>query len=226
MLEKIAILLSTLLSHLSSAQEPLPQNYFRSPIDTAILLAGNFGELRPNHFHAGIDIKTNNREGMPVHAAAEGFVSRIKISSFGYGKVIYVTHPNGFVTVYGHLRSFNDTIGTYIKRQQYAQKTFEIEVFPKSTEFPVKKGEVIAFSGNTGNSGGPHIHFEIRDEKSEKAINPLLFGLPVTDNKKPQVTRVKIYPGDADGLINGVNKEMEFRVKITKQGYLFRIGGI
>jgi len=219
MLEKIIVMFTGLLSQFAPAQEQYPKNYFRSPIDTSIVLAGNFAELRPNHFHMGIDIKTNNHEGMPVHAAADGYVSRVKFSSFGYGKVLYVTHPNGYVSVYGHLSSFNDSIGVYMKTRQYASKTVELELFPKPNELPVKKGEVIAYSGNTGNSGGPHIHFEIREEKTEKATNPLLWGFEVKDNKKPQVTRVKIYPADENARVNGKNEALELQVNQGKQGF-------
>jgi hypothetical protein len=226
MFERSAFLLITFFASAMIAQERLPEQYFRSPIDTIIILAGNFGELRAGHFHAGIDIKTGNKEGMPVHAVADGYVSRVKISSFGYGKVIYITHPNGFVSVYGHLSSFRDPLGTYVRNQQYAQKKFEIELFPKPGEFPLKKGEIIAFSGNTGNTLGPHLHFEIRKENTEKAINPLLFGIPVKDNKKPQIKKLKIYPADESAIINGVNQAREYAVKITKNGYVIDSSGM
>ena len=150
-----------------------PKNYFRSPVAIQIALSGNFGELRPNHFHTGIDITTKGVEGVPIKASAEGYVSKIKISHWGYGKVIYVTHPNGFTTVYGHLSDFNTAIAEFIKTSQYAKESYEIELLLTPDQFNVKQGEVIAYSGNTGGSGGPHLHFEIRDTKTEEAINPL-----------------------------------------------------
>ena len=219
MLEKILLTLTALGNHLSVAQEPIPKNYFRSPIDTTISLAGNFGELRPNHFHAGLDIRTGNKEKMAVYAVADGYVSRIKVSTYGYGRIIYVTHPNGFVSVYAHLSSFADSIASYMKVRQYEQKTFELELFPKPGELPVKKGELIARSGNTGASGGPHLHFEIREEKTEKAINPLLFGIPIEDYVKPQLFRLKIYPADEISTVKNKNEAAEFTLKNTKAGY-------
>jgi hypothetical protein len=223
MMPKTLLLMALFLPPFIWAQEEFPKNYFRSPVDTIIVLAGNFAELRPNHFHGGLDIKTGNKERMPIHAVADGYVSRIKVSSFGYGRVIYITHPNGFVSVYAHNSSFNDAIGTYVKDRQYLQMRFEIELFPKPGELPVKQGEVISLSGNTGQSSGPHLHFEIRDEKTEKAINPLLFGLPVKDNVKPQLTKIKIYPADENGTVNGSGKSVECAVKAGKGGYVLAI---
>ena len=128
-----------------------------------IILSGSFGELRNNHFHSGLDIKTEGKEGLEVFAAAEGYISRIKISQFGYGKSIYITHPNGFTTVYAHLSKFTPKIEAYVKSIQYKKECYEIEESRfKEDTFPVEKGESIAFSGDTGGSGGPHLHFEIR----------------------------------------------------------------
>src|SRR5690606_12623796 len=149
----------------------------------------SFAELRANHFHSGLDIKTQQREGLNVYASAEGFVNRIKISHGGYGKALYVTHPNGYTTVYAHLQKFSPRIEAYIKQHQYGQETFEIEVFPGAVELPVTKGELIAYSGNTGGSEGPHLHYEIRDNE-ERPLNPLLFGLDVKDTTKPQYKAV------------------------------------
>ncbi|MCC6690779.1 MAG: M23 family metallopeptidase [Bacteroidia bacterium] len=215
---RLLILLYFILVGTIAAQEEFPKNYFRSPVDTTIILAGNFAELRPNHFHGGLDIKTFSREGLPVYAIADGYVSRIKISSYGYGRVLYVTHPNGYVSVYAHLSSFADSIGAYTKHEQYKQKLFTIELFPKPKELLIKKGQVIAFSGNTGHSSGPHLHFEIREEKSEKALNPLLFGMPVTDNAKPQLERLKIFPVNKNATINKINNAHEYSLKNTPQG--------
>jgi len=197
------------------AQENYPRNYFRSPIDTVLKLAGNFGEIRPNHFHAGMDIRTGNHEGMKVYAVADGYVSRIKISGIGYGKVLYITHPNGFVSVYAHLSKFNDTIGKYIRKAQYSKESFEVELFPKPNELPVKKSDLIALSGNTGNTAGPHLHFEIRDEKTEFIINPLFFGFDIKDDVKPKITAAYIYPVDEKSRVNNQNsfKQLPFSGK-------------
>ena len=164
------------------SQTNYPLDYFASPVNVKISLAGNFGEIRPNHFHAGFDIKTNNKEGMPVYAAADGYISRIKISPYGYGKALYITHPNGYTTVYGHLQSFDKTIAEYCKKVQYAKELFEIDTLLQPNALPIKKGDLIALSGNTGGSQGPHLHFEIRETATEKPINPYFFGYKVEDN--------------------------------------------
>src|SRR3970040_3211218 len=156
------------------AQIEYPKDYFRSPLDIPMQLSGNFGELRPNQFHAGFDLKTLQKEGLNVYAVADGYVSRIKISTFGNGKAIYITHPNGFTSVYCHLQKGTDAIENYIKKAHYKEQPFEINLFLKPNELVVKKGQTIALSGNTGSSEGPHLHFEFRDSKTEKIINPLL----------------------------------------------------
>ncbi|RMG76485.1 MAG: M23 family metallopeptidase, partial [Bacteroidetes bacterium] len=179
-----------------------PQNYFRSPLDIPLLLAGNYGEIRSNHYHAGIDIKTEGVEGKNVYAAADGYVSRIKISEGGYGKALYITHPNGYTTVYAHLKRFNDTIEQYVRKQQYLKESYEIELFPPKNSLKVKKGDIIAVSGNTGGSGGPHLHFEIRETDTEVPINPLLFGFDIKDDIPPIIKHLTIYPIDDTSFVN------------------------
>ena len=192
-------------------QSEYPQDYFRHPLDIQLVLAGTFAELRSTHFHGGLDIKTQQKEGLKVFTAAAGYVSRIKISHFGYGKAIYVTHPNGYTTVYGHLQKFSKRLEDYIKQCQYEKESFEVEVFPNSEELKVEPNEVIAYSGNTGSSGGPHLHFEIRDNQ-ERPINPLLFGMQVKDSKAPFVSGVFAYPKDKNAIINGKNERIELRL--------------
>lgn len=172
---------------------------FISPLSIPLDVSGSFGELRSNHFHSGLDFKTEKREGLEVFAVGDGYVSRIKISTYGYGKAIYITHPNGYVSVYGHLQRANGVIEEYIKKQQYSQKSFEVEMFPKASDLPVKQGEIIAFSGNSGGSGGPHLHFEFRDVKTEKTVNPLQFGFTkfVTDKREPFLQGIIAYPIDS-----------------------------
>ena len=193
------------------AQSEYPQDYFKNPLDITLVLSGTFGELRSSHFHAGLDIKTQQREGLKVYSAAEGYVSRIKISHFGYGKALYITHPNGYTTVYGHLQRLSDRLEAYIKECQYDKESFEVEVFPNSEELPVKSNEIIAFSGNTGGSGGPHLHFEIRDNQ-ERPINPMLFGIDIKDSRAPFVSAVYAYPKDDAALINGKNERVPLRL--------------
>ncbi|MFV5689113.1 M23 family metallopeptidase [Flavobacterium sp. ZT3R25] len=202
------------------AQLDYPKDYFSSPLDVPMQLSGNFGELRPNHFHAGFDLKTLQKEGLKVYAVADGYISRIKISTFGNGKCIYITHPNGFTSVYGHLQRANDGIEDYIKKSHYDLKSFEIELFPKPNELIVKKGQVIAFSGNTGGSEGPHLHFEIRDSKTEKIINPMFFGFDknIKDTKKPVVSSVYVYPLDAKTSVNHSKRPLLLNLSLQKNG--------
>ena len=193
-----------------------PQDYFQSPLDIPIDLSGSFGELRGNHFHSGLDMKTKGVEGLPVYASADGYISRVKISTFGYGKAIYVTHPNGYTSVYGHLQKANGAIQEYIKKKHYQEKSYEIEMFLYPSELPVKKGDIIAFSGNSGGSGGPHLHFEFRDTKTEVIINPMHFGMKkiITDERKPIIQGVVAYPIDST-TVNNSQKPID--ISFSKQ---------
>ncbi|MEO5641731.1 MAG: M23 family metallopeptidase [Bacteroidia bacterium] len=215
----LAFLLYT--NALSAQSIAYPKNYFIAPMEVPLDLSGNFGELRPDHFHTGIDITTHNVEGIPVKAAADGYVSRIKIGPWGYGHVLYVTHPNGYTTVYGHLSRFNTALAAFSKTNQYAGQNFEIDINLLPAQFPVKQGEIIAYSGNTGSSGGPHLHFEIRDAKTEEALNPLLFGFAVKDNVAPTAVTLVIIPADNNATINGVNALKKIALKQSGSKYVF-----
>ena len=198
-LYRLFLLLSFVVSFFTSTSAQIfpaiayPQNYFRNPLGIPIQLAANFGELRNNHFHMGLDIRTNQRENLPVYASAEGYISRVKIEQYGFGRAIYITHPNGYTTLYAHLNDFYPALENYIKNLQYQQESWEQDVFIKPNLFTVTKGQVIANSGNTGGSAGPHLHFEIRETYTENNLNPLLFGLPVTDNIPPFFRRLYLY---------------------------------
>lgn len=170
-----------------------PREGFRTPLDNPILLAGSFGEPRAGHFHTGMDLQTLEREGLPVYALGDGYVSRIGVSPYGYGNALYITYPNGFTSVYGHLQGFCDKVTAVVRKEQYAKEKFAVDIMLKPYELNVKKGEVVAYSGNTGASGGPHVHFEIRDQ-SERPINPLLFGYKMSDHIKPAIGALKLYP--------------------------------
>ena len=142
-------------------QDNIPSNYFSNPLDIPLVLSGSFGELRNNHFHSGLDIKTQQREGIAVYAPADGYVKRVKVAHYGYGKALYIQHPNGYTTVYAHLKEYAQPISDYIKKNQYEKETYEIELFPLSKELMVTKGDIIGYTGNTGSSGGPHRHVAV-----------------------------------------------------------------
>ncbi len=185
------------------AQDSYPKDYFRSPVDFPISLSGTFAELRANHFHSGIDIRTQGEEGKNVYACADGYVSRIKISPFGFGKALYINHSNGYTTVYGHLQKLSPAIEAWLIAEQYKLKKFEVDLFPQKDLLKVKKGDVICYSGNSGSSEGPHLHFEIRETKTEMAVNPQLFGILIRDFIRPVITSVRIVPEGSTSKVNG-----------------------
>ncbi len=201
----------------SFAQSKYPKNYFRSPLDIPLVLSGTFGELRSNHFHSGLDLKTQQVEGKKVYTSAKGYVSRVKISHWGYGKALYITHPNGYTTVYGHLQKFSDRIEEFIKKKQYEKESFEIEIFPTAEELPIAIDEVVAFSGNSGGSGGPHLHFEIRDNNA-RPINPMAFGIDIKDTKNPTIKDIFAYPSDEGSHINNSTKKVKLRLIPLQNG--------
>lgn len=166
------------------------------PLQLELRYSGTFSELRPNHFHGGVDLKTQGREGQPVYAIADGHIRRIKVGTGGYGKVIYIDHGDSYTSVYGHLSQFSPRIQSYIKAEQYAAKSYEIERYFSNERFLIEKGEVIGYSGNTGNSFGPHLHFEVREQKGQIPLNPLNFGLDATDNDPPTLLGLYVYQGE------------------------------
>ncbi len=171
-----------------------PTDYFRSPINGALRLSGSFGELRSNHFHAGIDIKsTIGGSGQAILAAGDGYVARVKVQAGGYGNAIYMRHPNGYTTVYAHLSEFSPELAAYVKEQQYARQSFSVDLYPSAGQISFQKGDKIGKLGNSGSSGGPHLHFEIRDSGTEEPINPLLFGLKVADTQAPRLHQIRVY---------------------------------
>lgn len=190
----ILLLLSTIAPFASRAQQPKTHTGYIQPMDIPLDLSGNFMEPRSNHFHSGLDMRTQGREGIPVRAVADGWVSRIKISPWGYGKAVYIDHEDGHTTVYGHLQRLEGATAEACLDAQYRAKDFSIDIYPDKGKLPVKQGETIALSGNTGSSGGPHLHFEVRKTAGQRAIDPELFGLRAPDRTPPEIVGVRIHP--------------------------------
>ncbi|MEP7145260.1 MAG: M23 family metallopeptidase [Ferruginibacter sp.] len=192
-----ALILLLLINTVSCAQifpaKNYPKGYFTWPVDAKKALVANFGELRPNHYHMGLDCRTDQKENRPVLAAADGYIAKVKIEPIGFGRCIYINHPNGLTTLYAHLNDFNPVLEKYVTEQQYKLQSWKVFLDIPANLFPVKKGQFIAYSGNTGGSQGPHTHFEIRDTQTDKVLNPLLFGLPVVDNIAPDILRLAVY---------------------------------
>ena len=220
----LPVLLFLLLTSYSFSQrvqqETFPKGYFLFPINPGQknTLAGVLGDLRTNHFHAGIDIRTQQREGLQVLAAADGYISKIKVQTTGYGNVIFIKHTNGMTTVYGHLLSYAEPMGSYLRLKQYERKTFDIELNPSPEQFPVRKGQLIALSGNTGGSAGPHLHFEIRDSK-DSYLNPLFFDfVEVEDEVSPYFNSLALRPMSLQSRVNGEFERVSFRPVRQKDG--------
>lgn len=219
--QTITLLFAFIFSFGAASQDSLPA--FHSPLEIPLVLAGNFGEIRSGHFHAGIDIKTQQVEGLAVLAAESGYISRIKITHGGYGNALYITHPNGYTTVYAHLQKFNDVITQRVREKQYQDKKFTVDLFLGPTALPVQKGERIATSGNSGGSGGPHLHFEIRKTATNSPVNPLLFGFKITDTIKPIIKHVALYPMNDTSTVNG--KHDTLVIAAYKKGTNYNLKG-
>jgi hypothetical protein len=185
------VLLLLILVSIFNTQAQNSKPDFGSPVNIPISLAGNFCEIRPNHFHSGIDIRTNGKEGLPIFSIGDGYVSRIKVSPTGFGRVVYINHPEGYTSVYAHLSSFNPTLDAFVDSIQKANESYEMEEFPDAKRFVFKKGDSIGYGGNSGSSSSPHLHFEIRDLKSEEPLNPLAF-LNYKDSIAPVIERIRI----------------------------------
>lgn len=170
-----------------------PQGYFRNPLNIVMDASGTFGELRSTHFHAGDDYRTQQKIGLPLHAAAEGFVSRVRVQIGGGGNSVYIDHPNGFSTVYLHMDTFNEALTKIVRAEQYKQQRFDVDITLTADQVKLSKGQYIGNAGNTGGSAGPHLHFEIRDTKTQRPLNPQLFGLRFTDRFNPTINNVMLY---------------------------------
>lgn len=216
---KKIILFFVIITSFQAFSQKYPQNDFRSPLDIPLVLSGTFGELRNNHFHSGIDIKTKQRNGLKVYAVADGYVSRIRVALWGYGKVIYVTHDNGYTSVYAHLSRFGKGIQEFVKSVQYKKERYETgNIYLKPGEITVTKGQIIAYSGSTGGFVAPHLHYELRDSKTEHIINPLLFGLKIKDTIKPRIRKLMAYTLDEASRINQSDKNQVLTLKKVRDG--------
>jgi murein DD-endopeptidase MepM/ murein hydrolase activator NlpD len=211
-----------------------PQQYFQWPVGAIKALVANFGELRANHYHMGLDCRTEQVENKPILAAADGYIAKVKIEPWGFGRALYVNHPNGMTTLYAHLNDFYPALEKYIKEQQYKMESWELFMDLPADLFPVEKGMLIAYSGNTGGSQGPHLHFEIRDTKTDKVLNPLLMGFPIPDNIAPDVLRLAVYDRSQSTYeqtpkiyplkkVNGVYMPVGGKISINTQKVSFAI---
>lgn len=192
---------------------------FIPPLKIPVLLSANFGELRIDHFHSGLDIKTQGVTGKEVVAAANGYIYRISVTPGGFGNALYLRHPSGYSTVYGHLDRFAPDIEKYVKSQQYERKSFQVTFFPPKEKFPVNQGDLIAYSGNSGGSGGPHLHFEVRKSDSEIPVNPLLFNIGIRDDIRPVIEKLFIYPVNKNSLVSGQHSIKKVTVSGSNGSY-------
>lgn len=200
------------------------EKFYTEPVKIPVLLSGNFGELRGNHFHMGIDIKTEGRVGVPIHSTAAGYISRISIAPAGFGNALYITHLNGTTSVYAHLLKFRKDIEAYIRSLQYEKESFAIDWELPAGKFPVEKGEMIAQGGNSGSSAGPHLHFEIRDTRTQDAINPLKYNLfNIKDQTPPRVYAVQLYPLGDQSHVAGSTKKKRYQT-VAAHGKLHLAG--
>lgn len=205
---------------LHGISQPFPQ--YRSPMDIPIYLSATFGELRSSSFHAGVDIKTQGVEGKKVYAVSDGYVSRIGVSPYGYGNVVYITHNDGFTSVYAHLKCFNKAIAKYVNDYQYRNKSFTSSIYLNKDTFPIKAGDFIGLSGNSGGSFGPHLHFEIRHTDSEKPVNPLYFGLKVADDVRPNIKGVAVYPVGDEATVERNDRPLYLSLEGKKSSYVLK----
>ena len=195
------------------------QNPVAAPLDIPLFLSSNFGELRTDHFHSGLDFKTQGVTGFAVKAVKDGFISRIGVSPTGFGRAVYINHPDGTTSVYGHLDRFAPKIEVVVKDNQYTDESFTVNLYFSAQEFPIKRGEIIAYSGNTGSSGGPHLHFELRDSQTEYPFDPLpVFRKYLKDSRPPEIRSLLFVPQSGEGIVNGNTGKQIVNIIKNKSG--------
>ena len=220
------ILLFIFICNVASTFSATRDDDFSLPFDFPTLFSGNFAELRSNHFHGGVDFKTQGVTGKPIYAPADGYVSRVTVTPGGYGNAMYVTHFNGYTTVYGHLEKFMPAIEKLVRERQYRDETFVVDISFGQDDFPVKRGDVISLSGNTGYSFGPHLHFEVRETESNQFVNPLFFYKEhVRDTKPPKAYAVALYPRSGKGTVEGGNKRVIRKINENSLNDTLRVWG-
>ena len=224
--KKILLLASALTVALNISSQNIKENLFVSPLKEEPSLSASFAELRNDHFHSGLDYRTGGVSGKEVMAAAEGYVYRIAVSPSGFGKAIYIRHPSGYSTVYAHLKSFRPDIEEYVKKKQYELKSFSVSLFPARDQFKVTRSEVIAWSGNSGGSSGPHLHFEVRDSGTEETLNPLNFNMGVNDKTRPVIDKIIIYPVNRNSSVNKVHNSLPLKAVAGDGSYTLSNGTI
>ena len=220
-MKKIKVLfVITLLNSSSIFWSQVDKTTYHSPLSIPLKLSASFGDIRPNHFHMGVDFRTDGKVGLSLFSIEQGYVSRIKITPLGYGRVIYVNHPNGVTSVYAHCSAFEKSIQKIVLAYQEKNQLNEIDMTFTSGEIPVTKGQLIAYSGNSGNSSGPHLHFELRDTKSEKALHPLVHGVDISDVHAPIPSKIYLYPIDQNGYYLNQKK---ISIAVVKSGEYYSI---
>ncbi len=224
MFYKLTTVLLMFLSLAADAQMRFDTLNWRPPVDIPIYLSGNFAELRTDHFHAGIDIKTQGKEGFRVYAVQNGYISRIKVSAGGYGTSLYINHNDGYTSVYGHLKEYNIQIDKYVRQIQYERQSFEVDIFPEKGELPVNKGDIIGLTGDTGSSAGPHLHFEIRDTRNAHPMNGLFLGYDIKDNIPPKMEYLYVYPQNNYSAVNGKNQSHYYGLMKKSGHFALRSG--
>jgi hypothetical protein len=212
-----AVFVLFLLSTPLFGQSKMESGYI-PPLKPPYSFSGGFGELRRNHFHTGLDFRTSGQTGIPVMAVKDGSVARVSVSPYGYGNALYLVHSDGNTTVYGHLLRFNPKIDAYVKTQQYLLKQFAVNLTVPPGLLSFKKGEIVAWSGNSGSSGGPHLHFEIRNTVSEKPQNPLFFLPGIPDKSSPRITSLYIYPLSENSSVNKSRNKLRLETIPANQG--------